>query len=138
MKKIIALSVASIFAAGISFAQPQPPHKPNDAERLKHVTNKLEKELTLSAVQKEKVTAAYKAFFSEMEKNKNNAGKPTEPPPPPPPPVKREIVEKLAKQRDESIQKVLTNEQYKKYIEVEKKMRPSKPPMPQQPDAPKN
>ncbi|MFY7900433.1 MAG: hypothetical protein ACOVNY_09635, partial [Chitinophagaceae bacterium] len=139
MKQLLSIVMAYVCAICISYAQPQPPKKPNDADRLKHVTEKLEKELQLTATQKEKVTAAYKTFFADIDKNRTDNGKAADapPPPPPPPPVKKEVVEKLLSQRDEAIKKVLTEEQYKKYITIEKKMRPGKHAMPHEPKAPK-
>jgi hypothetical protein len=46
----------------------QPPKPPSDAERLKHVSEKINKEITLNPAQKTKVEAAYKDFFADMEK----------------------------------------------------------------------
>jgi protein CpxP len=112
----------------------QPPAPPNPEERLKHVSEKFEKELKLSVAQKEKLAAAYKEFFADIEKLRSKEGKLKEPPPPPPPPVNREAAEKLSKVRDAKIKAILNVEQYQKYSSLERSMRPpmpkDAPPMP--------
>ena len=108
--------------------QPGGPGKPpSPEERVKHVSEKMEKELKLTAAQKDKLAAAYKDFFAEIEKQKNKDGK-QQPPPPPPPPVSKEVADKLSKVRDEKIKSVLSADQFKKYAEIEKTMRPPMPP----------
>ena len=47
--------------------------------------------------------------------------------PPPPPPGKKEDIDKLVKVRDEQIRSVLQAAQYKKYLDLEKTMRPPMP-----------
>lgn len=109
--------------------QPGGPGKPpSPEERVKHVSEKMEKELKLNAAQKEKLTAAYKDFFAEIEKQRKKEGKPEQPPPPPPPPVSKEVADKLSKVRDEKIKSALSADQFKKYTEIEKTMRPPMPP----------
>ena len=51
------------------------------------------------------------------------------PPPPPPPqdPKVKAAFEKLVAERDARIKEVLTDDQYKKYLEVEKTLRPPHP-----------
>ncbi len=114
----------------LSMAQQQGSPKPPDpAERLKLVSETLNKELSLTETQKVKVNAAYKQFFSDMEKlrEKNTHFSVPPPPPPPPPPGKKEDIDKLAKARDEQIRSVLNAAQYKKYLDLEKTMRPPMP-----------
>ena len=78
---ILSVPLMLVLAAN---AQPQqPPAPPSAAERLKHVSEKIEKEITLSAVQKEKVKTAYKQFFDNMDQLRGK-GKITAPPLPPP------------------------------------------------------
>lgn len=122
--KIGLILTGLLFAACTVNAQQGPPpgdRRPSPEGRLKHVTEKLEKDLSLKPEQKQKVADAYKTFFASMEKI--GAGSP---PPPPPPPArpKKEDVDKLVKARDESVKKALTDEQYKKYQEIEKNMGP--------------
>lgn len=106
------------------YAMAQPPKPPSTAERLKHVSEKINKEITLSAAQKAKVEAAYKDFFADIEKLRSKNGKPEMPPPPPPPPGSKEEMDKLTKTRDAKIKAALTEAQYKKYAEIEKSLRP--------------
>ena len=107
--------------------QPGAPRKPpSPEERVKRVSEKMEKELKLTAAQKSKLAAAYKDFFIEIENQRAKEGKPATPPPPPP--VNKEVADKLSKVRDEKIKSVLSAEQFKKYTEIEKTMRPPIPP----------
>ncbi|MES2373245.1 MAG: hypothetical protein V4557_11745 [Bacteroidota bacterium] len=105
----------------------QPPKPPSAAERLKHVSEKISKEITLTPAQKTKIETAYKDFFADMEKMRSKNGKPEMPPPPPPPPGSKEEMDKLTKVRDAKIKTALTEAQYKKYTEVEKSLRPPRP-----------
>jgi Spy/CpxP family protein refolding chaperone len=128
MKKQTMILAAMLLIAGFVQAQSdqngRPPKPPTPEERLKHVSEELNKQLTLTTAQKEKVLAAYKAFFTDMEKNKRKDAKQ---PPPPPPPVSKEIADKLSAERDAKVKAVLTSDQYKKYVEIEKTMRPKHP-----------
>jgi Spy/CpxP family protein refolding chaperone len=129
-KKIFILFSNAMLVTALVTAQPQPPKPPSDEEKLKHVSEKINKEITLTAAQKAKVEAAYKDFFIEMEKlRKNNKdGKPEMPPPPPPPPPgKKEDVDKLSKARDAKIKAALSEAQFKKYSEIEQTLRPPRP-----------
>ena len=110
----------------------QPPGPPSKEERMKHVTEKIEKEMTLTAMQKENITSAYMDFFTKMDelrtKDKNNQP----PPPPPPPPGSKEKVDQFSNKRDEQIKQILSAAQYQKYQQLEKTLHPPKPPDPQQ------
>ena len=81
---------------------------------------------SLMQAQKEKINAAYKQFFTDMDKLREKNPNPLSPPPPPPP-GKKEDIDKLAKARDEQIRSVLNAAQYKKYLDLEKTMRPPMP-----------
>ncbi len=113
----------------VAFAQPgTAPKQPNPEERIKMVSDKMEKELKLTAAQKEKMSAAFKDFFAAIEKERAKEGNAKNPPPPPPPPpVKKETMEKLSSARDAKIKTVLSESQYKQYVELEKSMRPPRP-----------
>lgn len=135
------LTLFALLGFIVVIAQPEPPKPPSKAERLKHVTEKINQEITLTAVQKTKLEAAYSEFFDGMEKLRAKEGKPAAPPPPPPPPVNREAAEKLSAARDAKIKAVLSETQFRKYAAMEKSLRPPRPgnkegkPMP--PPAPK-
>ncbi|MEN9684885.1 MAG: hypothetical protein RLZZ28_671 [Bacteroidota bacterium] len=111
-----------------AFTQPQqPPRPPGTEEKVKHVTEKIEKEISLTAAQKNQIAAAYKDFFSEMDKLRGKEGK-LPPPPPPPPPADKAAVDRLSKARDAKIKASLSQTQYEKYVQLEKSLRPPPPP----------
>ena len=118
------LKIITILLLAVSFCKAQEGQRPSPEEHLKRSQEMLQKELQMNADQQKKVEEAYKEFITAAEKlHKEN------PPPPPPPmdPKVKEALDKLAQQRDAKIKMTLTEEQYKKYLEVEKKMRPPHP-----------
>lgn len=123
MKKIIVLTLGLMATCAMLYAQPAggPPKPPSAEERLKRVNEKLKKELQLSTKQQAVVNEAFELFFKEADKLRPQS-------PPPPPPPDRAKIEPLAQKRDASIKTVLTEAQYKKYIEIEKTLRPQVPP----------
>lgn len=124
MKKLLIASALLCLNTSSQAQAPAPPKPPSIEERMKHTNEMLQKELQLSAHQKAAIEASFKTFFTaEDQLRKDN---PPAPPPPPDPKIKA-AMDKLAKQRDESIKKILTEEQYQKYLETEKKMRPPMP-----------
>ena len=121
MKRIF---IVVIFAATSIFCKAQDKQPPSAEEHLKHSQEMLQKELQMNADQQKKVEQAFKEFMAGAEKlHKEN------PPPPPPPmdPKVKEAMDKLSAERDAKVKLALTEEQYKKYIEVEKKIRPPHP-----------
>ena len=127
-KKCIFLFSLSLFSFLFSIAQnQQSPKHPSQEERLKQVSEKITKEIKLSATQKTKVEAAYKDFFVDVEKLHAKNGNKEMPPPPPPPPGSKEDMDKLSKVRDVKIKSALTETQYTKYVEMEASLRPPKP-----------
>jgi hypothetical protein len=130
-RQVYLLAGLLLLATGITAQQGPPgdgPKPPGKEERLKHVSERMEKELKLNASQKTKLTDAYKTFFNEMEslRKKENGSNPP-PPPPPPPPKDKAAVDKLVKERDAKLKLVLSATQYKQYVELEKTMRPPHP-----------
>ena len=127
MKKNLCIVAVLLLMVNFGNAQTekqQPPKRPTIEEQLKRVTAELDKHPDLTPAQKEKVFAAYKTFFTEIEQESK---KEMPLPPPPPPPVKREVAERLSKERDAKIKEVLTDDQFKKYLEIEKAMHPKRP-----------
>jgi hypothetical protein len=104
-------------------AQPSPnlaSHQPpTPRQRLQQVFEALDKSLTLNTTQKQQVVAAYTAFFTDMEKHRGKDAAM-----PPPPPVPKAIADKLSGERDAKIKAALNEVQYKKYVELEKTLRP--------------
>jgi hypothetical protein len=128
-RQVYVLAGLLLFSTNIIAQQGPPgdaPKPPSKEERLKHVSEKMEKELKLSTAQKTKVTEAYKAFFNEMEALRKKEGG-SNPPPPPPPPKDKAAVDKLVKERDAKVKATLSATQYQQYVELEKSMRPPRP-----------
>jgi Spy/CpxP family protein refolding chaperone len=107
-----------------TFCKAQERPHPSMEEHLKRSQEMLQKELQMNADQQQKVEQAFKTFMMQAEKIH------TENPPPPPPPMDpkvKEALDKLAAERDALVKQALTSEQYKKYQELEKRMRPPHP-----------
>lgn len=101
---------------------PAPPAPPSLEERLKKTNEVIQQEVKPTVAQKTAIESAFKTFFTAADKlRKNN------PPPPPPDPKVKEAMDKLVKERDESIKKILTETQYQKYKKAAKKLQPPKP-----------
>jgi|GEM_PF-666319 len=130
-KRMYVLLGMLLFSTAVMAQEGQPggdrPKPPGKEERLKHVSEKMEKELKLTAAQKAKVSDAYKTFFNEMEALRKKEGGPNQPPPPPPPPKDKAAVDKLVKERDAKVKSALNPTQYQQYVELEKTMRPPGP-----------
>ncbi len=130
MKKCFAILFGFTLLTGIVVAQPPagdgPPKPPSVKERLSMVSEKMDKELQLSAAQKQVIQNAFKDFFDKAEKLRGK----TEQPPPPPQPDKA-AMDKLSRDRDAKIQAVLKPAQFQKYVAIEKTMRPPGPGGPQ-------
>ncbi len=96
------------------------PNPPSSEDMTKNLQEKIIKPLGLNAAQSQTVTGAYKDFTDAMEKLKKAQADPRQP-------VEKSKVDPLVKARDEKISKVLTKDQFTKYMELEKSMRPAKP-----------
>jgi hypothetical protein len=92
---------------------------PSIDERIRIIDEKICTPLSLSAIQKETVEKAFRDFYTEMDalaKSSPQAGLPLD----------KSKVEPLEKSRDEKIKKVLSTQQYPKYMELEKTTRPDR------------
>lgn len=120
MKTKIALIVLfiSLFST-ISLAQPNGnDHKPPTIEeRLKMVNEKICQPLKLDKNQTAKVSVAFKDFFTEMDKLMDFKINPPRMP-------EKSKVDALAKIRDNKVKKVIPENVFDKYIELEKSIRP--------------
>jgi len=126
MKKV-SLFITLFLAVAFCNSQDRP--HPSMEDHLKRSQEMLQKELQMNTDQQKKVEQAFKDFMVEAEKlHKEN------PPPPPPPmdPKMKAALDKLEQERDAKVKMALTAEQYKKYLEVAKKMRPPHPGMPKE------
>ncbi|MFN8291924.1 MAG: hypothetical protein U0U70_16820 [Chitinophagaceae bacterium] len=131
MKKTISVSALALF---VIVARPQQPPSPNGApppppgieERIKKTSELLQKEVQPDAQQKIKIEAAYRKFFTAEEKI-HKPGPPQQGQPPAPDSKTKEAMDKLVKEREETIKKILNDKQYGKYKEAIKKLRPPGP-----------
>ncbi|MCU4163686.1 Spy/CpxP family protein refolding chaperone [Carboxylicivirga caseinilyticus] len=109
MKKLILGAFLTIFIASASQAQ----NRPSPEERVKQQTEQMAKDLNLTEKQKEQVTELNKKFGEKMKKmrdeNQGNREK------------MREAMGELRTERNTELKKILTDEQYKKYLELEEK-----------------
>jgi hypothetical protein len=131
MKKTIITAGIVLFVIVVKAQPPQGP--PSIEERIKHTNEVLQKEVQPTAAQKAAIEAAYTSFFTAADKlRKDNPP----PPPPPPDPKVKAAMDKLVKERDESIKRILSEAQYEKYQEAAKKLHPPKPGEPGGKDGP--
>lgn len=135
MKKAL-ITAASLLFVMVAMAQEtspqgkppgQPPPPPSLEERLKKTNEMLQKEIKPNDMQQKALEDAFREFFVATDQvRKDNPP----PPPPPPNPKVKEAMDKLVKERDDKIRKVLTDEQFKKFKEAEKTKHPHPPPPP--------
>lgn len=93
---------------------------PSMDERIKTVRGKICKPLLLTSDQTEEVCTAFTEFYSSMDKlAKSSANQQLAP--------DKLKVEPMEKSRDAKIKKVVSTEQFKKYVELEKASRPNRP-----------
>jgi len=94
--------------------------QPSSEERLKIVETNIIVPLSLGTVQQDKIKTIFKDFFTEIDKLKsgsqNNGGRPD-----------KTVMETYEKARDNKIKEILSNEQYNKYLELEKTTHPARP-----------
>ena len=89
-------------------------------ERLKVVEDKICKQLALTAEKRETIISAFSVFYSEMDKLIKSQSGPQGPP-------EKSKVDPLEQTRDSKVKQVLTGEQFKKFLELEKEARPNRP-----------
>jgi hypothetical protein len=131
MKKLF-FSLITILAINIAIAQPpqdgQPPKRPSIEQRIKRINDTLSKKIpSITATQLKKIDEAFISFFTNVDKVTGDA-------PPPRPNAtdekskkQMEQIKKYQKERDDKIQKILNAEQFKKFKEIEKSLRPKPP-----------
>jgi len=125
MKKQILIVAMMVISSAIQ-AQEPPKHKgpPGMEERLKRTKEVMQKEVQPSVVQLQAMESTFKTFFTAADKLRRY--NPPSPPPPTDPKVKA-AMNKLVQERDESIKKILTADQFTKYKTAAKKMQPHRP-----------
>jgi hypothetical protein len=95
------------------------PAPPSLDERIKIIDEKICIPLSLSAIQKETIDKAFLNFYTEMDAIMKTSPDTKSPP-------DKSKIEPLEKARDEKIKKVLSAEQFNKYLELEKTTRPNR------------
>ncbi|WP_281323994.1 hypothetical protein [Flavobacterium sp. IMCC34518] len=118
---IVTTTLFTVLFTGFCFAQPQADGKgrkpPTIEERLKMVNEKICQPLQLDKNQTAKISVAYKEFFTEMDKLIDFKSNPPRMP-------EKPKVEALAKIRDSKVKKVIPENVFVKYLELEKSTRP--------------
>ena len=93
---------------------------PPQQARLKVVDEKICKTLLLTSAQREIVLSAFSEFYSDMDKlMQTQGGRPG--------PLEKSKVDPLGNARNLKVKQVVTEEQFKKFLELELKARPEKP-----------
>ena len=119
--KIVIFTLFISMFTGVCFAQSQPDGKgrkpPTIEERLKMVNEKICQPLKLDKNQTAKVSVAFKDFFIEMEKLMDFKTNPPRMP-------EKPKVDALVKIRDNKEKKIIPENVFDKYIELEKATRP--------------
>jgi hypothetical protein len=119
MKTIkFAIGIAILLIGSACFSQPgnNGMKPPSLEERLKMVDHKICQPLKLDKSQTEKVSAAFKEFFLEMDKIATPPARP-----------EKSKVDALAKTRDAKVKKAIPAALYPKYLELEMATRPKGP-----------
>jgi hypothetical protein len=118
MKKIMVITLCML--AGYVIQAQDRPAPPSMDERLKRTMDIMQKEVQPSEKQAKDMEDAFRTFYTEAEKLRSQG-------PPPTPgqidPKQKEAMDKIFKQRDESIKKTLSAEQYEKYVATMESMR---------------
>ena len=120
--KIFATVITILLSGSIGFSQPGQggTKPPKIKERLKMVDERICQPLSLDHAQKEKVTLAFKDFFTEMDKLMDLK---TNPPARP----EKSKVDSLAKIRDDKVKLIIPEALFPKYLELENETRPKGP-----------
>lgn len=121
MKRLIIVTGLLVFIVN---TKAQPPKPPTIEERLKKTNEVIQQDVQPTTAQKSAIAAVYKTFFTAADKLRIDN---PPPPPPPPDPKVKEAMDKLVKERDENVKKILTAPQYEKYKKAVKKLQSPKP-----------
>ena len=119
------LSLTLVLALCVAMAQDH--QRPSMEEHLKRSQEMLQKELNLNAAQQKQMEQIFRDFMEEAKKIHDQN------PPPPPPPIDPKVkasLDKLKAERDAKVKLILTDDQFLKFQEADKKMRKLNPPPP--------
>lgn len=120
--KVFAVTGILLLTGSFCFSQPADGRgkPPTIEERIKTIHEKICTPLNLDKAQTEKVDAAFKEFFDEIEKLMDKSVRPPVMP-------ERSKVDALGKIRDEKVKAAISSELYAKYLELELAIRPRGP-----------
>ena len=128
MKKIT-ICLLTLLLCTAAFAQP--PKPPTVDERLNKLNEVLQQQVKPTAIQKTGIENIFKTFFAAADKLRKDNPPPPKPSnatlPPPPSEKARAAMHKLEEDRDESVRKILSVDQFKKYKKAAEKLRPPRP-----------
>lgn len=105
MKSILVIAVLLVTAS--AFAQQGNRKQPTTEERLIHVISAIEKKIEITDSQKEVIEKAYTDFFNQAKNEKSKGQRPD-----------KSVMVNYEKQRDNKIEKVLEEDQYKEYLKI--------------------
>lgn len=125
MKRILSTSILLVFMAVVAMAQPPQGGQFSPEDMAKSQTEQMTKDLKLNEQQVEKVSALNTKYMENMQSIFQNAGGDRE--------QMREKMEAFRTERNDELKKILTEEQFKKYQELEnermQQRRANRPPM---------
>lgn len=105
MKSLLVIAVLLVTAS--AFAQQGNRKQPTTEDRLIHVISAIEKKIEITDSQKEVIEEAYTDFFTQAKNERSNSQRPD-----------KSVMNKYEKQRDNKIEKVLEEDQYKEYLKI--------------------
>jgi hypothetical protein len=105
MKSLLVMAVLLVTAG--AFAQPGNRKQLTTEERLINVIEAIEKKIEITDSQKEVIKKAYTDFFTQAENEKSKGQR-----------SDKEVMYNYEKQRDNKIEKVLKEDQYKEYLKI--------------------
>lgn len=126
VKNYLLVFFFSAFLFSITYAQPRPQQPPPKEDILKQLIERLD----LSAAQAKKVETILAATQKRMEEFKPGAEGDGPPP--------MEKMEEIMKKQDKEIEKVLDDDQLRKYAKFKKERESRRPPMGDRPAPPRN
>lgn len=126
MKTILKLLTVTTIMLGLnlnSIAQHEPKEFPSIEKRVEHAITMIEKKIELTESAKTEIEKAYTDFFTKADNEMKSRERPD-----------KSVMDRLEKERDMKIEKVLTPEQYKEYLKISSQLRqhPNRRPMKQQ------
>ena len=126
MEKLILCLGSFLFFTATFAQQPKPP---TVEERLNKLNELLQQDVKPTAAQKTGIENIFRTFFAAADKLRNNNQPPAKSStaPPPLPDNVRAAMHQLEENRDATVQKLLTEAQYKKYKVAADKLRPPRP-----------